>query len=308
MERQFSLPDNHCAKERVLLFDFNRKLCKRNKENQTADQTELKTVQQAEIPSDSVPENAAKTASSPEVAAEVTPAAFDPEKVIAGTVYAMMDAMKIELEEIKVLAEAFFASEKYLQSNALPLFRSRQWKKCIQRCRYAAEAYIAEQDGMVQECWQEALAQADATDSPEWTCLLLRNALQHRQPGTELLKSAALTQLFAQMRDLERAWRQCFLVPAEATKEKGIRILHGEYGEYNYCIGYDYAHHVFVAFDPDDNYYHWGDYDINPIDRETAAYFLKSSLSEYPEPSDPEAAESYYNSASNADIKARVIR
>ena len=288
-----------------MLLDFIRKLFKGNNNDCAANQTEPQTVQPQVILAS--PENDAKAAPVFSPASEVASVSFDSEKAISEVGHAMLDAMAIELEEIKVLAEEFFASEKYLQPQALALFRGRQWEKCIRRCRYAAEAYFAGQDQAVQECWQETLAQAQETDSPEWTCILLRNAFKHRF-GADLLRSTVVEQVLTQLREKEHAWRQCFAVPPESTKEKGIRILRGHYGECDYCIGYDYAYQVFVAFKPDDNYYHWNDYIIYLIDRQTAASMLHSSLNEYPEPSDPEAAERYYKSASNSEIEDRVIR
>ena len=289
------------------MFDNIHDFFRKNKENQIENQPELKTIHQAEVSSVIIPESKKTPVSQPEPVVKAAPAAINAEQVISGIARAMLDAMNIELEEIKVLAEEFFAAEKHLQPGALALFRGRQWEKCILRCRDAADAYIARQPGLVQECWQDVLGRAQATDSPEWTCLVMRNTLSKRL-GEELPRGNELEQLFAQLREQERAWQQCFVVPAGNNKAKGIRILSGEYGQCEYCVGYDYAYQVFVAFDPDDNYYHWRDYYIYPIDRGTAAGYLRSSLHEYPESPDPEAAERYYESTSNADIKARVIR
>lgn len=95
--------------------------------------------------------------------------------------------------------------------------------------------------------------------------------------------------------------------PVEADTRRGIRILRGSYGEYNDCIGYDDAFHVFVLFTPDDNDYHWGDYHIYPISREYAEDKLGRRLPEFPDHEDKEAARHYYRTTSNSDIEHRVI-
>lgn len=284
------------------IHDFFRK----NIENQIENQPELKTIHQAEVSSVIIPESKEAPVSQPDPVVKAAPAAINAEQVSFGIARAMLEAMNIGLEEIKVLAEDFFAAEKHLQPGALALFRGSQWEKCILRCRDAADAYIARQPGLVQECWQDVLGRAQATDSPEWTCLVMRNTLSKRL-GEDLPETDELEQQYEQLREQEHAWRQCFIDLAGNNKAKGIRILDGEYGQCEYCIGYDYAYRVFVAFDPDDNYYHWRDYYIYPIDREKAACYLKGGVRGYPESPDPEAAKSYYKSTSKDDIKARVI-
>ena len=234
----------------------------------------------------------------------------DIERLIAMTADVIINEMRADIDVVKLQAKEFVETGRHLQGGALQDYRGMLWDKCLQRYRRAADAFTASQGEEAHACWQQAMSEADASrifQSPDWLCVLLRNAFMDRHPGIDLLHSDSLERVFGELRKVESAWNKCFTEPVEADTRRGIRILRGSYGEYNDCIGYDDAFHVFVLFKPDDNYYHWGGYHIYPISRERAEDKLGRRLPEFPDPLDEEAAKQYYKVTSNDDIERRVI-
>ena len=282
------------------MFDYIKRLFGEKKENQT------------------VAEPAPVEAPVPVV--EPTPAVVVPkepsmtengvERLIGKIADVMMKTVEAETERVKVEAEEFFAAGMHLKPGALNAFRGQLRERCIRRYRQAVDVFTAAQSEVAHACWQQAMAKADASrivQSLDWLCILLRNAFMDRYPETDLLHSDFLEHVFGELRKVESAWKECFTAPVEADTRRGIRILKGDYGECNDCIGYDDAFHVFVLFRPDDNYYHWGGYHIYLISRERAEEKLGRRLPEFPDPLDEEAAKQYYKVTSKDDIERRVI-
>ena len=87
---------------------------------------------------------------------------------------------------------------------------------------------------------------------------------------------------------------------------KPVHVLTGTFGAYNKCICYDEEMKVFFRLSPDDNYYHWGGYDLFAISEEEAKETLGK---ECPWHEDPEARSKYTAfSDSDPEIRGRIRR
>ncbi len=84
---------------------------------------------------------------------------------------------------------------------------------------------------------------------------------------------------------------------------KPIHVLSGSYGAYCKCVCFDEELKVFFRLSPDDNYYHWGGYDLLPVSEEEVKAKLQTEI---PWHEDPEERCKYSFADSDPEFTSRI--
>ena len=201
-------------------------------------------------------------------------------------------------------AEEFYSSAESRDAEKCRDFRSEKeekWKRMI--ADYVLEkledehAYVfkAYKKGVEEFMRTEAKGPSDIYNAVKYGML---HSLDYKGNEYSTIGSEPRT-------DIQECESRIYRIAEETTGKlwKPIHVLSGSYGSYCKCICFDEEMNVFFRLSPDDNYYHWGGYDLLPVSEEEAKAELHAEI---PWHEDPTERSKYSFADSDPEFTSRI--
>lgn len=230
--------------------------------------------------------------------------------ILSGLYHCLKAVLEEELEGFKSEADAFYASPESRDAEVSAAFGRAALNRRNEKAEEAGKAYIRAQGPEAMECYAKAQENFKGYSSglPGGQSCYSRLAWGYLAPSelTQHEKRAIRDGDALALQRLEEQWHKA---AAAALRKhwKPIRVLSGQYGQYDRCVCFDEEFGIFFALSPDDNYYHWGSYVMYPITRGDAESRVGYSLDDLPVASTPPCFKSYFREYETPEVRDRII-
>lgn len=212
-------------------------------------------------------------------------------EIMIGLYYRLAEVFEIELKRYQEEAERFYGSPEIRQTHNFAEIQSKRTECLKKELCETTEEYVKLVGSDAEQAFQRAseLLKKGTSFSAEsfyykvlWGFLSLSDLTSEDRKDIVRAERGALKCFDKRWGSVESIAREKNLKSISGKSLKPVRILYGTYGEYNKCIGYDEEFCVYLGFFPDDNYYHWGDYDILIITKNHAERIARKAF-DFPE-------------------------
>lgn len=228
---------------------------------------------------------------------------------ILNALYARLSsALKDEFSKFCTSVDEFYASPQSRDYDACVRFRSSSINARNARCDLTMRSYIHAQNAFTKACYQHAMEHFKSKEylsASECYSRLRWAYAQTPEISSDHDFWDAAKDNYSALVQQEQEWEKVIGITIK-KHWRPIRILHGDYGDYDDCVGYDEEFGEFLMFSPDDNYYHWSGYTVGRISQEYAEELTGMSLCNMP----AAPASPYYHSyflAESPEVKKRII-
>lgn len=230
--------------------------------------------------------------------------------LLSGLFDCLKAVLEEELEVFKAEADAFYASPESRDAETCIAFREAALSRRNEKAEEAGQAYIRAQGAEATEYYAAAQENymSHSSDLPGGQQCYARLAWAYlvHSKLTQEEKRAVREEGARALQKLESQWYKA-MSDAVCRHWKPIRVLSGAHGSYDRCVCFDEEFGCFFALSPDDNYYHWGSYDMYAITTAEAEKRVGCSLANLSAVPTPSCCKSYFREYEIPEIRDRIV-
>ena len=178
----------------------------------------------------------------------------------------LMEALERVTEDVRQRAEQFYSSPESRAVGAGERFRNEQKKAWDQAAAEEGLAYLRSQGEEYAAAYSDAVS-GSFRDSVTSVSAFFLDSIRGAMSLAGIPRDERNELIREKEKSIGREEARLLSIVNEAVRRhwKPVHVLAGDYGEYGDCICYDEEFDIFFKLSPDDNYYHWGGYDLTVL-------------------------------------------
>ena len=207
-------------------------------------------------------------------------------------------------EDFSADAEKFYSSAESRSAGVCRAFRSEKEKVWKRQLTDHVLGKLKEEHVSIFDAYRKGVEELLKTEAEEPSGIY--NAVKHVMLQSLGYKGNGYGIIGSEPRTaIQKCESRMYRISEEKAEKlwKPIHVLSGTYGAYCDCICFDEEMKVFFRLSPDDNYYHWGGYDLLPISEEETKTELQEEI---PWHEDPEERWKYLFTDSDPEFTSRI--